>query len=467
MKIIALLLAGGSGTRLWPLSRQTMPKQLLALTSNKTLLQETCKRISSMIPYKDQLIITGQSYFFQILNQVKELSPEQDSFEILLEPDGKNTAPAIIWAAQRCKKLYGEDSIMVVLPSDHLIINTAEFVESLQTAIDKAKEGYLATFGVIPASPETAYGYIKTSEIPEKGNVYKVERFVEKPDIETANMFLEEGKYLWNSGMFIYHVGTLLKEARRTCPEVFEAFNRHDVMDMSEVELAYKESPAISIDYALMEQTDKAMVVVSDFGWSDVGSWNSLYEISEKDESGNVINGSHIVLNTKDSMIYGKDRLIAAVGIEKMAIIDTPDALMVCPLDQTQQIRQVVEKLKQDNNKAYYEHKTVERPWGTYEVLEEGPLYKIKKITVKPKQKLSKQYHYHRSEHWIVVRGTAKVLKGDSEYFVHENESTYISQSIVHRLENPGVIPLEIIEIQCGSYLEEDDIVRLEDIYSR
>lgn len=467
MKVIALLLAGGSGTRLWPLSRQTMPKQLLALTSNKTLLQETCQRISNVITYNDQWIITGQSYYYQIMSQVKELCPMEDGIEILLEPVGKNTAPAIIWAAKRCSKQYGNDSILVVLPSDHLIMNTVKFEKSLEYAIQEASKGSLVTFGISPTSPETSYGYIKTDKNPVNGKAYKVHCFVEKPDAKKAQEFLDAGSYLWNSGMFVYHVGTLLSEAESYCKDIYDLFENHDVFDTDEVELAYKASPAISIDYALMEHTDKAVVVASNFGWSDVGSWKSLYDISDKDAEGNVINGQHVILNTKDSMVYSKDRLIAAVGLKNMAIIDTPDALMVCPLNETQYIRQVVEKLKQDNNKTYYEHKIVERPWGTYEILDEGLLYKMKRIVVKPKQRLSKQYHYHRSEHWIVVRGTAKVTTGENEYFVHENESTYISKSVVHQLENPGLIPLEIIEIQCGSYLEEDDIVRLDDIYLR
>ncbi len=467
MKVIALLLAGGSGTRLWPLSRQTMPKQLLSLTSNKTLLQETCQRVSGVVGYRDQWVITGQSYYYQILSQIKELSSEQDEVEILLEPVGKNTAPAIIWAAQRCKKLHGENSIMVVLPSDHLIMNMPKFEKSLEFAIKKAEEGNLVTFGIFPTCPETAYGYIKVAGKPVNDSAYKVECFVEKPDANKAQEFVEAGNYLWNSGMFVYHVGTLLEEAEKYCKDLFDLFENHDVFDINEVGLAYKASPPISIDYALMEHTDKAVVVVSDFGWSDVGSWKSLYDISEKDVNGNVINGHHIILNTKDSMVYSKGRLIAAVGLENIAIIDTPDALMVCPLNETQYIRQVVETLKQENNKLYYEHTIVERPWGSYEVLGEGPLYKMKRIVVKPNQKLSKQYHYHRSEHWIVVRGTAKVTAGDSEYYIHENESTYISKSTVHQLENPGLIPLEIIEIQCGSYLGEDDIVRIEDVYIR
>lgn len=467
MKVIALLLAGGSGTRLWPLSRQTMPKQLLALTSNKTLLQETSQRINGIIGYKDQWVITGQSYFHQIISQMKEMSPEQEGVEVLLEPVGKNTAPAIIWAAQRCKKLYGEDSILVVLPSDHLIMNTPKFGSSLKSAIKTAEEGKLVTFGIPPTSPETAYGYIRIEESPKNDNAYNVQCFVEKPDSKKAQEFLEAGNYLWNSGMFVYHIGTLLKEADKHCTDILRLFEGIDVFNGSDVEAAYKSSLSISIDYALMEHTDKAIVVVSDFGWSDVGSWKSLFDISEKDGNGNVINGHHIILNTKDSMVYSKDRLIAAIGLKDMAIIDTPDALMVCPLEETQHIRQVVEKLKQENNKIYYEHRVIERPWGTYEVLAEGPLYKMKKIIVKPKQKLSKQYHYHRSEHWIVVRGTAKVTTDGNECFVHENESTYISKSAVHQLENPGLIPLEIIEIQCGSYLGEDDIIRLEDIYNR
>ncbi|UNC93637.1 mannose-1-phosphate guanylyltransferase/mannose-6-phosphate isomerase [Candidatus Contubernalis alkaliaceticus] len=472
METIALILAGGSGTRLWPLSRQSMPKQLLALTGNRTLLQETCRRLFPLIPPWGQWIITGEGFYHQVQKQVENLqkefpsSPIEQYIEVMLEPEGKNTAPAIFWAAERCRRLYGEDTRLLVLPSDHLITMEDKYIESLKKGIDKAGEGSLVTFGIPPTHPETGYGYIKVNGDSSE-EVIPVEGFVEKPDAVTAEKFLKDGSYYWNSGMFVFHVGTLLQEAMERCPDICAPFCQQDPFNPEQVKNAYRQTKTQSIDYAVMEHTKRSFMVPASFGWNDVGSWQSLYEVSEKDEQGNVASGKNIAIDTQGCLIYGKERLIATIGIENMAVIDTPDALMVCPLDQTQRIREVVDRLKEQNSRVHIEHQTVERPWGSYTVIQEGPGYKIKKIIVNPKQKLSLQMHYHRSEHWIVVQGTAKITNGSTEIFVHENESSYIAKSTLHRLENPGTIPLEIIEAQCGSYLGEDDIVRIDDDYGR
>ncbi|SHJ66633.1 mannose-1-phosphate guanylyltransferase/mannose-6-phosphate isomerase [Paramaledivibacter caminithermalis] len=475
MNIIALILAGGTGTRLWPLSRKNTPKQLLALTGNRTLIQETCRRLWTVVTPDKQWIITSKELYDSVKHHIRLLREEfhQDKSEeeyitVMQEPIGKNTAPAIFWAAQRCRHIYGEDSILLVMPSDHLIVGENEFIDTLKAGIEKAKEGFLVTYGIKPSHPETGYGYIKIENNKIKSKTpYKVLNFVEKPNYERAQKYIEEGNYLWNSGMFAFHVGTLIKEGLNLCPNISKPFNESDPFNSSQINNSYMKAEANSIDYAVMEKTDKALVIPASFGWNDVGTWKSFFDISDKDENGNVITGNHINIDTKNSFVYGQERLIATVGIEDMTVIDTPDALMICPLDQTQRVKEIVEKLKIENSKTHIEHKTVKRPWGKYTVMEEGLGYKIKKIVVEPGEKLSMQMHYHRSEHWIVVRGSAKITNGDKEIIIHENQSTYIPKATVHRLENPGSMSLEIIEVQCGLYLEEDDIVRFDDVYGR
>lgn len=347
MKTIALILAGGSGTRLWPLSRRNMPKQLLSLIGDKTLLQETCQRLYPFIPPQDQWVITGKEHYQQVREQVQAV---HESIEVLEEPEGKNTAPAIFWAARRCQELYGDEVVLLVLPSDHLITNEKGFQETMLRGIAKAREGYLITFGIKPTHPETGYGYIQIETAqPIMEHSYPVEAFIEKPDKTRAEQYIENENYFWNSGMFAFNIGTLLADAQNLCKDIAEPFINCNPNDLWEIENAYKKTQAKSIDYAIMEKTNNAWLVPASFGWSDVGSWQSLFELSPRDERGNMLRGEHIVIDTNNCLIYGTERLIAAVGLEATAIIDTPDALMVCPLDQTQRVKEIVEKIR---NKA-------------------------------------------------------------------------------------------------------------------
>lgn len=462
MKVVALILAGGSGTRLWPLSRQSNPKQLLPLLSEKSLLQATSERISELIPFEDQWVITGSDYLFQVKNQLRGVN-------VLDEPCGRNTAPAIFWMATLCKERFGEDTVLVVLPSDHLIQKKAAFLERLQCGIDKAKEKKLVTFGIIPTAPETGYGYIHINEklAETLSEPCKVQAFVEKPNADRALEFLLSGQYLWNSGIFAFHVGTLLQEGHAHCADICSLYECPGALSDAKIADIYQKVRATSIDYAVMEHTEQAYVVPADIGWSDVGSFKSLYNVLDKDENKNVINGESVSIETSNSLIYGKGKLIVTIGMDNTAIVDTEDALLVASMDKIDMMTDMIKTLKQADHQTLKVGKTTERPWGCYTILLQGKDFKIKKIVVHPGQKLSLQMHFHRNEHWIVTQGTARITNGDKEVFIHENESTYISKTAQHRLENPGIIPLEIIEIQTGAYLEEDDIVRFEDVYGR
>lgn len=464
--VFAVILAGGSGTRLWPLSRQSWPKQLLALIGNRTLLQDTSRRILPVIPAATQFVITSQEYAEQVRGQMTEMFP-QVTPQVLAEPLARNTAPAILWGALLAREQGGKDAILAVLPSDHLITAEDQFQQQLADAVELARHGWLVTFGIKPTHPETGFGYIEQGDRIPGTKGLKVRRFVEKPDQKTADGYLKSGRYTWNSGMFVFHVETLLAELRKHCPDLMKAFAELKTAEADSLQKTFQTAPKISIDYAVMEKTSKAAMLPSTFGWSDVGSWYSLFEVSPKDAGGNVVIGNHLTIDTQSSLIIGRDRTIATLGVKDLAVIDTPDALLVCPLSESQRVREIVERLNETQRREVREHLTVHRPWGSYTILEEGPRYKIKRIVVKPGKRLSLQRHQHRNEHWVVVSGTATVRRDNEELFVRENHSIYIQATQKHRLSNFGRIPLQIIEIQVGGYLEEDDIERYDDDWGR
>jgi mannose-1-phosphate guanylyltransferase/mannose-6-phosphate isomerase len=461
-----IILAGGTGTRLWPLSRELYPKQLLNLTGDLSLLQATIKRITSLPDMLPPLVVVGQEHRFLTQNQIKELGL-RDKITIILEPVGRDTAPAICAAALYARAQHDENTVLLVLPADHMISGEDAFVQGIARAKELAADGYLVTFGITPHSPETGYGYIKKGE----GNT--VLSFVEKPDRKTAEQYLAAGDYYWNSGMFAFSLKTFLAEVKKhaphTCASMEESVEKGQAdepffrLDQQSMESCSCES----IDYSLMEKSARVAVVPVDIDWSDIGSWQALWDVSAKDSSGNVVHGDVILEDVHNSLIRAENRLVAGVGLVDMLVVETADALLVAPLARAQEVKKVVNRIKADKKEEYRLHRTVYRPWGSYTVLEEQPRYKIKRITVNPGAKLSLQMHHHRSEHWVVVKGTAKVTCGDRDFLVHENESTYISAGQNHRLENNGVIPLELIEVQNGSYLGEDDIVRFDDVYGR
>jgi mannose-1-phosphate guanylyltransferase/mannose-1-phosphate guanylyltransferase/mannose-6-phosphate isomerase len=463
-----VILAGGTGTRLWPLSREIYPKQLLCLTGERSLLQTTVSRVGSIEGVRAPIVVVGEEHRFITKSQIDELAPTGD-YTILLEPVGRNTAPAIAGAVEYVNGLAEDgDVVFLVLPADHLIRNVDAFNDAVATAAGKAAEGAIVTFGIKPDRPETGYGYI------ECGDGDRVLSFKEKPQRQVAEQYLAAGNYFWNSGMFAFSLQTFRSEMDRHAPEIIAAMAEAVATGSKDGRFyrfdseAMQRCPSDSIDYALMEQTDRAVVVVgSDFGWSDIGSWQALYEVLDKDGNGNVCQGDVMIEDTRNSMIRAEDLMVAAVGLEDTLVVETVDAVLVAPLSRSQDVKKIVDKLKQQERNEFKFHQTVYRPWGSYSVLAVQPRYQIKKIIVKPHAKLSLQMHHHRHEHWVVVKGAAMVTNGDREILLHEDESTYIPAGNVHRLENPGVIPLELIEVQIGSYLGEDDIVRFEDIYGR
>jgi len=456
MKII--ILAGGSGTRLWPYSRSSFPKQFLHFGEEKTLLQKTISRFLPLAAVEDILIVTNQDYFHHVKSQVKELDPALEK-QILVEPERKNTAPAIALAVSYLRDLLhcDENECFLVSSSDHLIAPEEIFLEAVKKGEKLAKEGNNVIFGVRPHKPETGYGYIKADA---DGNV---ERFVEKPDYALAQQYLISGEYLWNSGIFLFQIKTFLEELQTYCSEIADKLqgNFQDVIKQ------FSDFPEVSIDYALMEKSQKTVVVPLDLIWSDVGSWDSVYDVLEKDANQNVKVGNVLDIDTKNCLIMGGKRLISTIGLEDLLIIETDDALFIGKKGESQRVKHLVEELKKRNAKEPFENLTSQRPWGSYTILEEGVRYKIKRIVVEPQQKLSLQMHYHRSEHWVVVKGAAKVTIGEEESLVHENESIFVPKGFKHRLENPGKVGLELIEVQVGEYVGEDDIVRIADEYSR
>jgi mannose-1-phosphate guanylyltransferase/mannose-6-phosphate isomerase len=466
-KIQPVILAGGTGTRLWPLSRELYPKQLLNLTDDKSLLQATILRIMSLPDMLPPLVVVvAEEHRFLTLNQIKELGlPEP--LRIILEPVGRDTAPAICAAAVDASSFHPEDTVLLVLPADHLIRNKQAFIQGVAQAKELADQGCLVTFGIKPHSPETGFGYI------EKGEGHEVMSFVEKPDLETAKQYLAKGNYFWNSGMFAFSLKTFFKEVKEHAPETcsnMEKAVRKGEPDEPFFRLERNSMEAcecLSIDYALMEKSDRVAMVPVDMEWNDIGSWRALWDVSNKDQGGNVVQGDVILEDVHNSLIRSENRLVAGVGLRDILVVETADAVLVAPMDRAQDVKKIVPRLKAKNKDEYRLHRTVYRPWGSYTVLEEQERYQIKRLTVNPGAKLSLQMHHHRSEHWVVVKGTATVTCGEETFLVHENESTYISAGKKHRLENEGVISLELIEVQNGSYLGEDDIIRFDDVYGR
>ena len=466
--LISVVLSGGAGTRLWPASREAHPKPFIKLADGETLIQKTYTRVKNLC--SEVLTVTNREYYFISRDEQARIGVTGG---FLLEPFGRNTAAAISLAAKKIALERSPDATMLVLAADHLITDQDRFAAAVEDASVLAREGYLVTFGIVPTNPEIGFGYIEKGAALNKGNA--VARFVEKPDLDKAREYLASGKYLWNSGMFCFKAGVFLDEISQTAPEVTSAVDAcWDAMDsqstsgVTEIPAdLFKDVPDISVDYAVMERSVKVAVVPGDFGWSDIGSWTAIRELVQPDANQNRAIGEVLFVDTNNTFVQSEDRLVAAVGVNDLMIIDTSDALLVAHPDKAQEVKKVVAHLKADNHDAFKLHRTVARPWGTYTVLEEGPGFKIKRIEVKPDASLSLQMHHHRSEHWVVVQGTAKITNGDKEVVIQSNESTYIPAGQKHRLENPGKIMCVMIEVQCGAYLGEDDIVRFEDKYGR
>ncbi|GAN31542.1 MAG: mannose-1-phosphate guanylyltransferase/mannose-6-phosphate isomerase [Candidatus Brocadia sp. AMX2] len=467
----ALILAGGSGERLWPLSRKNYPKQFLRLNGDKSFLQQTAERLLKALSKEDIIVLTNNDYKFHVLsdlNSLPAINRQASNSHIILEPASRNTAPAIALGIKYCMEKLGckKDEIVFLSPSDHIIRPVDKFPEYIKFAEEIARKGYIVTFGVKPDKPETSYGYIKFSSqrSTESGkNFFKVEKFTEKPDIETAKWYINAGDYFWNSGMFAFSIETIIEELNSYAPDI------RGMIDLSfeEMLLGFSRMPNISLDYAVMEKSDKVVALPFALYWNDVGSWDSLYDVLDKDENGNVKKGDVLAIDTRGTLILGNKRHIATIGLENCLIVETDDAILIAKKGEAQKVKDIVNKLKEDARTEAEEHVTTYRPWGSYTILEKGSRYKIKRIVINPNEKLSLQMHYHRSEHWVVVKGSARVTIGDREMFIHENESAYVPKSTLHRLENPGKVPVEIIEVQNGEYMGEDDIVRCEDIYGR
>ncbi|ADT83003.1 mannose-1-phosphate guanylyltransferase/mannose-6-phosphate isomerase [Thermococcus barophilus] len=456
-----LILAGGKGTRLWPLSRELMPKQFIRIFDDTSLFQKTVERALLFSKPKEIFIVTNKEYHFRVFDELRDMGIDIPEENVLLEPVGKNTLPAIYWGIRTINENFGKSKV-AVLPSDHLVEVNEKYTDAFKKA-EKLAEAYFVTFGVKPTKPHTGYGYIKPGEKLEVG--YKVAEFKEKPDLETAKKYVEEG-YYWNSGMFMFDTELFIEEVKKLTPDVYKAFE-----EAKSIEEAYEMVPDISVDYGIMEKTDKAAVVPLNVYWNDLGSFDSIYEAFKKDQNGNAVRirglkAEYIGIDSNNNLII-TERLTATVGVRDLIIIDTGDALLVASRGEGQKVKLVYEKLKEKNDERAIVHRTAYRPWGSYTLLEEGDRYKIKRLTVLPGKRLSLQMHYHRSEHWVVVRGTAKVVVEDKEMLLRPGESVFIPAGVKHRLENPGKVVLEVIETQIGEYLGEDDIVRFQDDFGR
>lgn len=480
MSLQPVILSGGSGTRLWPLSRELYPKQLLPLVGDNTMLQETLDRIAQSDGFNkisnidSPIIVCNNEHRFLIAEQARQIGI--DNSRIILEPVGRNTAPALTLAALSSDP----ESILLVMPADHVIENVDQFRHACDTAYELAQTGKLVTFGIVPQRPETGYGYIKCGSMltGSTQDAYELDQFVEKPDLDTATKYVESGGYFWNSGMFMMKASVWIEQLTKYQPKMFgacEAAYKEGVNDLDFFRAdqnSFEQCPSDSIDYAVMEKVSASgeglgAVVPLDAGWSDVGAWSSLWEVGQQDSKGNVIKGDVKTHDTDDCLLHAEHRLLSAVGIKDLVVVETADAVLVADKNKAQDVKKIVEWLKEQGREERLVHRQVYRPWGSYEGVTAGDRFQVKRIIVNPGASLSLQMHHHRAEHWIVVKGTAKVTREDEVFIISENESTYIPLGAKHRLENPGAVPLEIIEVQSGSYLGEDDIVRFEDNYGR
>jgi mannose-1-phosphate guanylyltransferase/mannose-6-phosphate isomerase len=468
--LIPLILSGGSGTRLWPVSRRNLPKQFLSLSGDGTLFQQTVTRTQKLPNVAAPIVVASEDHRFLAADQLLELGV--DGATIVLEPTPRNTAPAIALGALKALERDAE-ALLLVLPADHLIGDTESFVAAVQQALPAAREGWLVTFGIRPDRPETGFGYIRRGE-SIGGDAFRVAQFVEKPDQPTAQTYLSNGSYDWNSGMFLFKASRYLEELGQHAPEMLAAVREAYATGRSDLDFvrvdsaAFAKVPDNSIDYAVMEKTSRAAVIPVSCAWSDIGSWSALWLSGQHDEQGNQREGDTMAINTRNSLLRSHDRhMIATVGVDDLIVVSTPDATLVVHRDAAQDVKKVVDQLKASGRTEHSFHRVVHRPWGSYDSIEAGGRFQVKRIVVKPGASLSLQKHHHRAEHWIVVSGTAEVTCDENVFLLAENQSTYIPLGSVHRLRNPGKVPLELIEVQSGSYLGEDDIVRFDDVYGR
>jgi mannose-1-phosphate guanylyltransferase/mannose-6-phosphate isomerase len=491
--LIPVILSGGSGTRLWPLSRELYPKQLLPLTGSNSMLQETLLRLKGLPDQASPMVVCNEHHRFLVAEQLRAI--DAPAAAILLEPVGRNTAPAVAVAALQALA-DGEDPVLLVLPADHVIRDQEALQTVVANGIPLAEAGKLITFGIVPDKPETGYGYIKAgASLAGRGTrnaecanldvrvpcpsslvpdiAFTVDSFVEKPDLGTAKQYLASGDYYWNSGMFLFRASRFLEELEQFNPEMLVCCRQaieNSARDLDFIRLdakAFAACPKDSIDYAVMEKTRDAAVIPLDAGWNDVGSWSALWEVGTMDGDGNVVCGDVLTADSRNCYLHSSGRMVAAVGLEDHVVVETADAVLVAPRSRVQDVKSIVDELKSQGREEALLHRHVPRPWGSYECIDQAERYQVKRITVNPGANLSLQQHHHRAEHWIVVKGTARITKGEETFMISENQSTYIPLGVVHRLENPGKIPLELIEVQSGSYLGEDDIVRFEDSYGR
>jgi len=473
MKMVPVILSGGSGTRLWPVSRRAHPKPFMKLVDGESLAEKTFRRALGVAGESPVLTVTSRDYYFYTRDLYHEVDAAQQEHPFLLEPVGRNTAPAIALAALWVQQTMGPEALMLILPADHLISDESTFQAAVNEARELASQGYLVTFGIHPTHAETGYGYIRRGERIGKSGGHEVAAFVEKPDESTARNYVESGEYGWNSGMFCFGAGAYLEALNQFAPGIAQSTRRcWEGMDASvqpmEIPLElFSECPSDSIDYAVMEKASNCAVVGGDFGWSDIGSWKAMSELYESDEAGNRIQGKVVLVESRNCFVKSEDRLVAAVGVNDLVIVDTGDAVLVADRDRVQDVKEVVTQLSDLQDEAAEFHKTVFRPWGSFSILEDAADCKVKRLVVKPGQVLSLQMHHKRAEHWTVIRGVAKVRTGEKEFLLGPNESTYIPVETRHRLENPGTEDVHLIEVQTGDYFGEDDIVRYEDIYGR